>query len=81
MRNYAIKRIGLFIPTALILTIIVFIVLRLIPGMGRILIEAVFQQDYPMIQAVVMITGTGILTLNLLVDLLYGMLDPRIRYS
>ena len=53
----------------------------LIPGMGRILIEAVLQQDYPMIQAVVVIIGTGILTLNLLVDLLYGMLDPRIRYS
>ena len=53
----------------------------LVPGMGRILIEAVFQQDYTMIQAVIVIIGTGILTLNLLVDLLYGWLDPRIRYS
>ncbi len=53
----------------------------LIPGMGRILIEAVFQQDYTMIQAVIVIIGAGILTLNLLVDLLYGWLDPRIRYS
>lgn len=53
----------------------------LVPGMGRILIEAVFQQDYPMIQAVVVIIGAGILGLNLVVDLLYGMLDPRIRYS
>ncbi len=53
----------------------------LIPGMGRILIEAVFQQDFPMIQAVVVIIGGGILALNLVVDLLYGMLDPRIRYS
>lgn len=53
----------------------------LIPGMGRILIEAVFQQDYTMIQAVIVIIGGGILTLNLLVDLLYGWLDPRIRYS
>lgn len=61
-------------------TVIIEIIF-LIPGMGRILIEAVFQQDYPMIQAVVVIIGTGILTLNLLVDLLYGMLDPRIRYS
>ena len=55
--------------------------LFLVPGMGRILIEAVFQQDYPMIQAVVVIIGAGILTLNLVVDLLYGMLDPRIRYA
>ena len=61
-------------------TVIIEIIF-LIPGMGRILIEAVFQQDYPMIQAVVVIIGTGILTLNLLVDLLYGMLAPTIRYS
>lgn len=53
----------------------------LIPGMGRILIEAVFQYDYPMIQAVIVIIGVGILTINLFVDLLYGWLDPRIRYS
>ena len=53
----------------------------LIPGMGRILIEAVFQFDYPMIQAVIVIIGTGILTINLCVDLLYGWLDPRIRYN
>ena len=53
----------------------------LIPGMGRILIEAVFQYDFPMIQAVIVIIGVGILTINLGVDLLYGMLDPRIRYG
>ena len=49
--------------------------------MGRILIEAVFQYDYPMIQAVIVIIGVGILTINLAVDLLYGLLDPRIRYG
>ena len=53
----------------------------LIPGMGRILIEAVFQFDFPMIQAVIVIIGVGILTINLAVDLLYGWLDPRIRYG
>ena len=53
----------------------------LIPGMGRILIEAVFQYDFPMIQAVIVIIGVGILTINLAVDLLYGVLDPRIRYG
>ena len=53
----------------------------LIPGMGRILIEAVFQFDFPMIQAVIVIIGTGILVINLGVDLLYGWLDPRIRYA
>ena len=53
----------------------------LIPGMGRILIEAVFQYDFPMIQAVIVIIVTGILVINLGVDLIYGWLDPRIRYA
>ena len=42
----------------------------LIPGMGRILIEAVFQFDFPMIQAVIVIIGVGILTINLLLGIL-----------
>ena len=53
----------------------------LVPGMGRILIEAVFHRDFTMIQAVIVIIGTGILAINLLVDLMYGWLDPRIHYS
>jgi peptide/nickel transport system permease protein len=53
----------------------------LVPGMGRILIEAVFHRDFTMIQAVIVIIGVAILTINLLVDLMYGWFDPRIRYS
>lgn len=53
----------------------------LIPGMGRILIEAIFNRDYPMIQAEIVIIGVAIVSINLLVDLLYGFLDPRIRYA
>jgi len=53
----------------------------LIPGVGRILIEAIFHRDFPMIQAVIVVIGTGVLLINLVVDLLYGWLDPRIRYS
>ena len=53
----------------------------LIPGMGRILIEAIFHRDYPMIQAEIVIIGVAIVTINLFVDLLYGLLDPRIRYA
>ncbi len=53
----------------------------LVPGMGRILIEAIFQRDYPMIQAVIVIVAVVIVTINLMVDLLYGWLDPRIRYT
>jgi len=53
----------------------------LIPGMGRILIEGVFHRDYPLIQAEIVIIGVVIVAINLAVDLLYGLLDPRIRYA
>ena len=53
----------------------------LIPGVGRILIEAIFHRDFPMIQAVIVVIGAGVLLINLVVDLLYGWLDPRIRYN
>jgi peptide/nickel transport system permease protein len=53
----------------------------LVPGMGRILIEAVQHRDFPLIQAAIVIIGIAIVTINLLVDLLYGWLDPRIRYA
>jgi ABC-type dipeptide/oligopeptide/nickel transport system permease component len=49
--------------------------------MGRILIEAIFQRDYTMIQAEIVIIAAFIVTINLAVDLLYGLLDPRIRYA
>ena len=53
----------------------------LIPGVGRILIEAIFHRDFPMIQAVIVVIGTGVLLINLVVDLIYGWIDPRIRYN
>jgi len=53
----------------------------LIPGMGRILIESIFQRDYTMIQAEIVIIAFFIVSINLIVDLLYGLLDPRIRYA
>ncbi len=53
----------------------------LIPGMGRILIESIFQRDYTMIQAEIVIIAFFIVAINLIVDLLYGLLDPRIRYA
>jgi len=49
------------------------------PGVGRLTVEAISQRDYPMIQAVVLMAGTVYLVVNLGVDLLYGVLDPRIR--
>ncbi len=49
------------------------------PGVGRLTVEAISQRDYPMIQAVVLMAGTIYLVVNLAVDMLYGVLDPRIR--
>ncbi len=51
-----------------------------LPGMGRYLLEAVQYRDYPAIQALNLIFATAIVFANLAVDLLYGWLDPRVRY-
>lgn len=51
------------------------------PGIGRLAFEAVQWRDYPVIQGVVLLVSTIILTANLLVDVLYAYLDPRIRYG
>jgi peptide/nickel transport system permease protein len=51
------------------------------PGVGRLLLEAVSQRDYPMVQAIVLTFSGLFLLINLGVDLLYGALDPRIRLS
>jgi len=52
-----------------------------IPGMGRATVTAVFQRDYPVIQAVVLLYTALFLLLNLAMDLAYAALDPRIRYT
>ena len=59
----------------IVLTEIVFA----IPGMGRLVVQAVFNGDYPMIQGVMLIVATIFVLMNLLVDLTYYYLDPRIR--
>ena len=53
----------------------------LVPGMGRLLVESIFQRDYPLIQIEVLFIATLILVVNLFVDLSYGFLDPKVRYS
>jgi peptide/nickel transport system permease protein len=52
-----------------------------IPGFGRLIIGAVFQRDYPVIQGTVLVGATGYIMLNLLVDVLYSVLNPRIRVT
>lgn len=52
-----------------------------LPGMGRFLIEAIIQRDYPVIQGVNLTLATIVIVMNLITDLVYGFLDPRIRYG
>ena len=52
-----------------------------LPGFGKLMVDSVFTRDYPVIQAAVLLTGAGYIVINLLVDLLYSVLDPRIRVS
>jgi peptide/nickel transport system permease protein len=50
-----------------------------IPGMGLLLLEAVSQRDYPIITGVFLVVGLAVMLINLVVDLSYGLLDPRVR--
>jgi ABC-type dipeptide/oligopeptide/nickel transport system permease component len=49
--------------------------------MGRLAVTSVLNQDYPYVQGIILIVSAFVMTINLLVDLTYGWLDPRIRYS
>jgi peptide/nickel transport system permease protein len=52
-----------------------------IPGMGRLLANAIFGRDYPVIQGGLLITAAVLVGLNLVVDVLYAVLDPRVKYG
>jgi len=51
------------------------------PGVGRLLIDSIFFRDYPVVQGLVLMFGTTFIVINLLVDLLYAYVDPRIHYT
>ena len=51
-----------------------------IPGVGRLIVDAVNRRDYPVIQGVILMFTVAYVLINLIVDLIYGYLDPRIRY-
>jgi peptide/nickel transport system permease protein len=52
-----------------------------LPGVGRLLLDAIFQRDYPVVQGVILLLASGFMALNLAVDLLYAVLDPRLRHG
>jgi peptide/nickel transport system permease protein len=52
-----------------------------LPGVGRLVLWSIYQRDYPLTQSTILFIAVMFMTLNLAVDVLYGYLDPRIRYS
>ena len=51
-----------------------------IPGLGRLTVDAILRRDYPVIQGVILLFSFMYVLVNLLVDMLYTVFDPRIRY-
>jgi len=51
------------------------------PGIGRLLFEGIFQRDFPLVQGVTILAGVMIIVVNLIVDILYAYIDPRIRLT
>jgi peptide/nickel transport system permease protein len=52
-----------------------------VPGMGRLMVQAVFQRDFPIVQGCVLVMATAVLVINFVTDIFYAVLDPRIRYD
>ena len=50
-----------------------------IPGFGKLVVDAVFNRDYPVVQGVVLVTACLYILLNLLADVLYAVINPRLR--
>ncbi len=51
------------------------------PGIGRLYIKSITEIDYPLVMAIVMVIGLGLIIMNIVADILYGVLDPRVRYD
>jgi len=52
-----------------------------LPGAGRLIVTGILRRDYPVIQGGLMVTAIVFVCLNLMVDVLYAYLDPRVRYE
>jgi ABC-type dipeptide/oligopeptide/nickel transport system permease component len=52
-----------------------------LPGIGRLVVDATVDRDVPMIQGAVLVLVVGVVLVNLVVDLLYGLIDPRVRQA
>lgn len=72
--------IGLLVANLASGTVIIEIVFN-VPGVGRLLINSVGRRDYPIMQGIILVTALIYILANLIVDLLYGVLDPRVKYE
>jgi peptide/nickel transport system permease protein len=70
--------IGLILSVLLSGSIIVETIFS-VPGIGSLLGNAILRRDYPMIQGGLLFVAAGLMLLNLVVDILYGVFDPRVR--
>ena len=52
-----------------------------IPGIGRYMVNAVLKRDFPVVQGTILVLATTFVLVNLVVDLLYAVVDPKIRYE
>jgi peptide/nickel transport system permease protein len=71
---------GIVLSLSLSGTVVIETVFSL-PGMGRLIVNAIQRRDYPVIQGGLLLTATALVLVNLAVDLLYAWLDPRVRYA
>jgi len=75
-----ITTIGIYLPVLVGGTVIIEQIFCL-PGMGRLIINGVVERDYPLISGVLLVFSVGLMLINLVVDLTYAYLDPRVRYK
>lgn len=71
---------GIVLSLSLSGTVVIETIFSL-PGMGRLIVNAIQRRDYPVIQGGLLLTATALVLVNLAVDLLYAWLDPRVRYA
>jgi peptide/nickel transport system permease protein len=51
------------------------------PGIGRLFVQSMFSRDYPLLMGILLLGSTMVVVFNLVADVLYGVLDPRVRYE
>ena len=51
------------------------------PGVGWLAVQSIYNRDFPVIQAIVMIVSVGVVATNFIIDIVYTIIDPRIRYD